>query len=174
MCGCLSCTPHWAPGPQPRHVPWMGIKLVTLWFTGWHSVHWATPARPLFSFLNFIFFVDTTDIPIYPPLPTSTQPSLLPSLWPSPHHCPCPWVMHVSSLANPFTFFHPVPLFLHVTILFDNEKPHSNYHPSCPSNPTRASKFLPSQSIFSLASFGKTTQFRKERESIDTFWTWFA
>ena len=21
MCGCLSSTPHWGPGPQPRHVP---------------------------------------------------------------------------------------------------------------------------------------------------------
>ena len=21
MCGCLSCTPYWGPGPQPRHVP---------------------------------------------------------------------------------------------------------------------------------------------------------
>ena len=45
MCGCLLCTPHWGPGPQPRHVPWPGIKPVTLWFTGQHSIHWATPAR---------------------------------------------------------------------------------------------------------------------------------
>ena len=21
MCGCLSCAPHWGPGPQPGHVP---------------------------------------------------------------------------------------------------------------------------------------------------------
>ena len=21
MCGCLSYTPYWGPGPQPRHVP---------------------------------------------------------------------------------------------------------------------------------------------------------
>ena len=33
------------PGPQPRHVPWLGIKLVTLWFEGRHSVHCATSAR---------------------------------------------------------------------------------------------------------------------------------
>ena len=44
-----------------------------------------------------------------------------PSLRPSPRHCPFPrvmkswamghgsWVMHVCSLANPFTFFPPVP-----------------------------------------------------------------
>ena len=33
MCGCLSCVPHGEPGLQPRHVPRLGIKLVTLWFT---------------------------------------------------------------------------------------------------------------------------------------------
>ena len=43
MCGCLSCAPCW--GLSPRHVPWLGIKLATLCFTGWHSIHWATPAR---------------------------------------------------------------------------------------------------------------------------------
>ena len=42
----LPPTPHnWAPGLQPRHVPWLGIEPATLWFTGQHSVHWATPAR---------------------------------------------------------------------------------------------------------------------------------
>ena len=45
MCACLSCAPKWGPGLQPRHVPWLRIELVTLWFTGWHSIHWATPAR---------------------------------------------------------------------------------------------------------------------------------
>ena len=44
-CGCLSWAPHWEPGPQPRHVPWLGIELVTPWFAGWHSIYWATPAR---------------------------------------------------------------------------------------------------------------------------------
>ena len=28
----LEC-PHQGPGPQPRHVPWLGIKPATLWFT---------------------------------------------------------------------------------------------------------------------------------------------
>ena len=45
MCGCLSCAPYWGAGPQPRHVPWLGIRLATLWFAGQHSIHWATPAR---------------------------------------------------------------------------------------------------------------------------------
>ena len=33
---------------------------------------------------------------------------LPPSLRPSPHRCLCPWVTNICSLANPFTFFHPV------------------------------------------------------------------
>ena len=33
-CGCLLCTCHWGPGLQPRHEPWLGIKTMTLWFTG--------------------------------------------------------------------------------------------------------------------------------------------
>ena len=45
MCGCLSCAPIWGPGQQPRHVPWLGIEPVILWFTDHHSIHWATPAR---------------------------------------------------------------------------------------------------------------------------------
>ena len=45
MCGCLLHAPSWGPGRQPRHVPWLGIKPVTLWFAGRPSVHWATAAR---------------------------------------------------------------------------------------------------------------------------------
>ena len=45
---CLSHAPTWGPGPQPRNVPWLGIELVTLWFLGQHSIHWATPARASF------------------------------------------------------------------------------------------------------------------------------
>ena len=47
----LLAHPYWGPGPQPRHVPWLGIEPVTLCFTGWHSIHWATPARALDSIL---------------------------------------------------------------------------------------------------------------------------
>ena len=46
MCGGLSSAPYWGPGPQPRHVPWLGIELATFWFTGLRSVHCTTPARP--------------------------------------------------------------------------------------------------------------------------------
>ena len=55
MCGCLSHTPKLGPGLQPRHVPWLGIEPATLWFAGWHAIHWATPARafsPLFWYYS--------------------------------------------------------------------------------------------------------------------------
>ena len=51
MCGCLSHAPYWGPGRKPRLAPWLEIGPVTLWFTGWRSIHWATPARAHF----FIF-----------------------------------------------------------------------------------------------------------------------
>ena len=62
MQGCLWHAPYWGPGPQPRHVPWLGIEPVTLWFASWCSVHWATPAGPTCIFKNvvlagFIFIV---------------------------------------------------------------------------------------------------------------------
>ena len=47
----LLCTPYCGPVLQPRHVPWLGIEITTLWFTGWHSIHWATPARAFFFFV---------------------------------------------------------------------------------------------------------------------------
>ena len=34
MCGCFSPGSHWGPALQPRHVPRLGIKPVTLCFTG--------------------------------------------------------------------------------------------------------------------------------------------
>ena len=50
MCACLSHTPYWRPGPKPRHVLWLGIEHVTLWFAGQHSIHWATQARAELTF----------------------------------------------------------------------------------------------------------------------------
>ena len=45
ICGCPLCAPYWEPGLQLRHMPWLGITLATLWFTGQHSIQWATPAK---------------------------------------------------------------------------------------------------------------------------------
>ena len=47
------------PGPQPRHVPWLGIEPATLWFAGRHSINWATQARAacyIFVYLSDYFF----------------------------------------------------------------------------------------------------------------------
>ena len=52
MCGCLSYTPYWGSGLQLRHMLQLGIKLVTLWFSGLSSIHWATPARAIWR--NFL------------------------------------------------------------------------------------------------------------------------
>ena len=38
MCGCLSCTPYWKPGLQPRHVPWPGISLNVMFPRSVHTV----------------------------------------------------------------------------------------------------------------------------------------
>ena len=63
--------------------------------------------------LFFIFIVYIIkNVPIFSYFAHLLLPSPTPSLWPSPHCCLCLCVMHVCSLANFFTFFHPdYPLF---------------------------------------------------------------
>ena len=46
---CLLHAPNWGPGSQPRYMPWLGITVATLWFTGQHSIHWATQASCRFT-----------------------------------------------------------------------------------------------------------------------------
>ena len=53
-------TPSWGPDLQPRHVPWLGIEPATLWFVGWCSIHWATPARA-----NWQYFKNSVQIKFY-------------------------------------------------------------------------------------------------------------
>ena len=52
MHGCLSRASYWGPGTQPRHTPQPGTEPATLQFAGWHSIHWATPARARIFFLT--------------------------------------------------------------------------------------------------------------------------
>ena len=58
-CGCFLNSPHRGPGPQPRHAPWLGIELMTLWFAGLRSIHWATPARALATSIKCVLEVVT-------------------------------------------------------------------------------------------------------------------
>ena len=51
---CLSHSPNRGPGPQPRHVPWLRIKLAVFWFAGQSSIHWATPATEWFKHFTYI------------------------------------------------------------------------------------------------------------------------
>ena len=39
LVGCLSHAPNQGPGLQPRHVPRLGIELVTFRLAGQHSIH---------------------------------------------------------------------------------------------------------------------------------------
>ena len=78
MCGCLSCASHWGSGLQPRHVPWLGVKLATPWFTGQHSIHWATPAR---AGCHSSYDVNTTDDQhLDPPICEGMQNAAIPIL----------------------------------------------------------------------------------------------
>ena len=58
MCGCLLSALYWGPGLKPRHVPWLGIEPETLWFAGWCSIHWSTPARVyhLFFIILYLYY----------------------------------------------------------------------------------------------------------------------
>ena len=57
MCGCLSRGPHWGPGPQPRHVPWLGIELATLWFAAHtQSTELHQPGQRFSNFYCNFFF----------------------------------------------------------------------------------------------------------------------
>ena len=61
--------------------------------------YFPTPIFKLY-FINYVIRV----VSIVPPL--SPLPSTHHSLRPSLHHCSCPWVMRVSSLATPFPILH--------------------------------------------------------------------
>ena len=76
---------------------------------------------PLSSdFLSFLklHFIDYTIMVvfIFPPLPP--PPSTPNSLKQSPHHCSCPWVVHISSLATPFPILYFTAPWLFFNYLF--------------------------------------------------------
>ena len=79
MHGCLLQAPNRGPGPQPGHVPWLGIKLVTFQFAGWCSIHWATPARVTIFFYLCYFLLGghTFSVLLVVLLPSLLPPSFL-------------------------------------------------------------------------------------------------
>ena len=76
MCGCLLHALNQGPGLKPRHVPWLGIQSVTLWFAGRCSVHWATPARAQVS-----LYSGFPNMALTSPLTAGPDPNELPNDW---------------------------------------------------------------------------------------------
>ena len=101
MCGYLLHLPYWGPGPQPRHVPWLGNKLVTLWFAGWCSIHWATAARADIYIFSYIYgpYVYPVRSVYSSPLPIFLLGCL--SSW-----CWVLWVLCIFWRLNPYTMYH--------------------------------------------------------------------
>ena len=52
--------PDQGPNPQSRHVPWLGIKLVTFHFVGWCPTNWVTPVRLGTSYSHWFSTTDCT------------------------------------------------------------------------------------------------------------------
>ena len=76
LCGYLSHAPYWGPWPQPRHVPWLGIESVTLWFAGRHSINWATPAR-IYHIISRVHIINMTYDCCWPGSPVCSNVCLL-------------------------------------------------------------------------------------------------
>ena len=77
-CGCLSLGPHWEPGPQPRHVPWLGIEPTTTLFR--------RPALNPVSYTSqgYLYFLFPVPLPPFSTLhlPSDNPPHYL-------HFCDC-------------------------------------------------------------------------------------
>ena len=101
--------PNWGINPQPRHVPWPGIKPMTFWFTGPHQPGWVL----IFFFLSIFYWLCYHSFPnILPLIPLPPCPPQLSSI-PLPLSS-CPWVVHISSLSPLF----PMPFFISPCLLY--------------------------------------------------------
>ena len=138
---CLSHSPNWRPGLQPRHVPWLRIEPMNFHFAGRHSIYWTTPARVLFPFLK-MFFILLLFYYSCPNFPSYFLPPHPPLLSQFPSCCPCPWVIYTCSLTRHFHFFPP----------FTSSPLHYGHYQSLPCFPASGSIWL----ICSFCSLGST------------------
>ena len=80
-----------------------------------NSISWYLPSPSFHFSLYFIDYAITVFL-IFSPLPPSHQhPSLTQT---TPHHCSCPWVMHISSLATPCPILYFTSPWLFCNYLF--------------------------------------------------------
>ena len=85
-------------------------------------------------FFNYILLIMLLQLSWFFPLCPSL-PSTLHSLRQFPHHCSCPWVMHINSLATPFPILYFTSPWLFCNYLFVLPNPltsHSFSHTSPP------------------------------------------
>ena len=98
VCCCLLCAPYRGPGLQPRHVPWLGIELATLWFAACAQSTELHQAGLKYLFLVVIFrrchgevlilvLFSLSHHPLHcrlwtpAPQPMASLPSVLSSVW---------------------------------------------------------------------------------------------
>ena len=94
--------PYQGLGLQPRHVPWLGIELATVWFAGWHSIHWPTPARARALSLEKQFLFSFCPAKNLPGSHSSQDQAWVPCPSPAPSRaCPTPVTSALLTLAMP-------------------------------------------------------------------------
>ena len=87
--------------------------------TGRRRDPWEVAKRDLFFFMLYIFLKSILltmllQLSQFCPPPSSTYHCLRQS----PHHCSCPWVMHISFLATPFPILYCISPWLFCNYLF--------------------------------------------------------
>ena len=102
------------------------LKLEVILPITWNLIIW--------SYFSNYFFIDyaITVVLIFPLCTPSTQNPPLPQA--IPHHCSCPWVMHISSLTTPCPILYFTSPWLFCTYLFVLLNP-LNFSPIHPHSP---------------------------------------
>ena len=58
LIGCIHMCPDWGSNPQPRYMPWLGIKSTTFWCIGWCSNQLSHTNQAFQSVFNLHFPID--------------------------------------------------------------------------------------------------------------------